>query len=89
MSESYAYFKRAQGSPVPQTVSGSPYVYTNSAGQMQMVAVQGGVVSLIEVDAGLGFVVAIGIAGNYLLFPSQSIRVTYVVTQPTVNVINL
>ena len=89
MSDSYAYFKRAQSAPVPQVVGASPYSYTNSSGSMQMVNVQGGVVSLIEIDAGLGFTPAIGIAGNYLLFPNQVVRITYIVTPPTVNVITL
>ena len=48
--------------------------------------VTGGVVALIEINAGAGFVTQIGAA--FMLFPNQAIRITYTVA-PTVNVIQL
>jgi hypothetical protein len=54
-----------------------------------MVNITGGAVSLIEIDAGLGYVPQVGVAGTFLVLPNQSIRTTYVVSVPTITVVTL
>jgi hypothetical protein len=89
MSDAVLYFKRAPSLPIPQTVTASPFVYTNSTKSAQMVTISGGAVSLIEIDAGLGYVPQVGVAGTFLVLPNQSIRTTYVVSVPTITVVTL
>ncbi len=83
------YFKRAPAASVPQIVGAAPWTYTNASAGVQVMTVGGGVVTLIEVDTGLGFLPAIGIAGVFVLFPQQAMRVTYVVSAPTVGMVQL
>ncbi len=87
MSDAVLYFKRAPSAPIPQVVGATPAVLTNSSTNVQVYAVTGGVVTLIEVDLGAGFLPAVGIAGVFALMPAQALRITYAVTPPTVNMV--
>ncbi len=87
--DSYLWERQQPGSPVPVTVGPTPFVYTNNSNGLQLVAVSGGVVALIEINIGAGFLPAIGIAGVYALFPSQQIRLTYVAVAPTVTTVQI
>ena len=89
LSDAYQFFWRAPGAPVTVGLGASPFVYTNGSPGIQIVTVTGGVVPLLEVNIGSGFIPLIGIAGNYVLFPTQSIRINYVVSAPTVSTIQL
>jgi hypothetical protein len=89
MSDAVLYFKRAPSLPIVQTVTGSPYVYVNLSNSMQVISVTSGNVTLIEINAGSGFLPAIGIAGTYVLMPSQSMRVNYLITPPSMTTVTL
>jgi hypothetical protein len=89
MSDAILYFKRHPSLPVPVTVNGSPFIYLNESSSGQIVNVQGGAVSLIELNAGAGYLPQIGLMGTYLVLPGQSLRITYLVSTPTVNVVTL
>lgn len=89
MSDALLYFKRAPSLPVLQTVGASPYIYTNVTVSPQVINVNGGAVSLIEINAGTGYLPQVGILGSFLVLPTQSIRITYLVTPPTVSVVTL
>ena len=83
------WFKRAQSSPVVQVLSGSPWTYANSSGMIQLVTVSNGALVTIELNLGFGFVLQIPIMGVFTLFPTQQIRITYLVTPPDVTVTHL
>ncbi len=87
--DAYQWFGMRRGNPVPVTVGSTPFVYTNESGRLQLVSVTGGVVALIEVNVGAGFLPAIGIAGTYVLFPGQQIRIAYVAVAPTVTTVTI
>ncbi len=87
--DAYLWTQKRQGPPVPLSVGPSPYVYQNVTSLLQLVQVSGGAVALIEIDAGAGFLPAIGVAGLFTLFPSQQIRVTYVAVAPTMTTIQI
>ena len=89
MSDALLYFKRVPSLPVAQTVTASPYVYTNATVSAQIVKISGGAVSLIEINAGKGYLPQVGLLGSFLVLPNQSIRITYLVTPPTVSVVTL
>ncbi len=89
MSDAVLYFRRAPAAPAAQSVGGSPATIANNSPSIQVYTVTGGVVTLIEIDAGSGFLPAIGIAGVYVLMPTNTIRMTYVVTPPTVSMVQL
>lgn len=89
MSDAILYFKRPPSLPIPVTVNGSPFIYLNESSSGQIVNVQGGAVSLIELDAGLGYLPQIGVLGTYLVLPGQSLRINYLISAPTVNVVTL
>lgn len=72
--------------PTTQTLSGSPYTYTNNSGTLQYMSVSGGLavgVSLL----GLSTITLTGMA-TYVLRPGDTITITYT-TAPTITVINL
>jgi len=85
MSASW-FFKRPPQAPAAQSVSGSPYSYTNTSKDKQICQVSGGTVSLIEINKGSGFATQVGTSGNYTLFPNEIIRITYSVA-PTHNMV--
>lgn len=73
--------------PVTQTVSASPYIYTNNSGNDQSEIVSGGAVSLIEYSRNGGAYIPVGaIGGMFALSPLDSLRVTYTVI-PTITVV--
>jgi len=70
-----------------QTVSASPYTYTNNTVNDQSVIVQGGTVSKIEFSRNGGAFIDTGVvAGMFALSPLDSLRVTYTVI-PNVTVV--
>jgi len=83
------YFKRPPSAAAGQSVGASPWTYTNNSPSIQIITVSGGVVSLIEIDAGAGFIPAIGLAGVYTLFPSQALKITYVISAPVVSMVQI
>lgn len=89
MSDAVNYFYRSPGAPLPVTVGASPFSYTNASAGIQLATLAGGGTTLIEINQGAGFVPAIGIAGVYTLMPSQTLRVTYLITPPTLTTIQL
>lgn len=80
---------RAPLAAIALTPTASPWVYLNASAGLENVNISGGVVSLLEVDAGIGFVPIVGIAGTVLLFPGWSLRTTYVVSAPTATMVQL
>lgn len=86
MVDSVYHFKRTPGTPQAQSVAASPAVYTNSTPFIQVVVATGGVVTSLEVDQGSGFSVSGLLAGTFMLFPNWALRITYVVTPPTLTV---
>lgn len=73
--------------PTFQTLSGSPYTYTNNTVNDQSEIVQGGTVSKIEFSRNGGTFIDTGVtAGMFSLSPLDSLRVTYTVA-PTINVV--
>lgn len=73
--------------PTAQTVSASPYIYTNNTGNDQSEIVKGGTVSKIEYSRNGGTFIDVGTtAGMFSLSPLDSLRVTYTVV-PAINVI--
>lgn len=89
MSDAYQYFRRAPSAPAAVVVGASPFVYANSSAGIQLVTVTGGVVPLLELDAGLGYLPLIGVAGVYVMFPGTTMRVNYVVSPPTMSMVQL
>jgi hypothetical protein len=89
MSDAVLYFKRAPSAAVPLTVGSTPFAYVNTGNSAQVVTVTGGAVTLIEVDVGVGLLPIVGLFGNYLLLPEQSVRVSYLITKPTMTVVTL
>lgn len=72
--------------PAAQTVTGSPYTYTNTSGTLQYVQVSGGLavgVSLLGLSA-----LSLTGAQTYILRPGDTITITYT-TAPTVTIVNL
>lgn len=80
------YFKRAVSSLGNQSVTASPYVYTNSSKDKQQCTVSGGTVSKIEGNNGSGYVTLSGTSGAYTVFPNENLRITYSVI-PTLSVV--
>lgn len=73
--------------PTAQTVTASPFVYTNNSGNDQSEIVSGGTVSLIEYSRNGGTYIPVGaIGGMFALSPLDSLRVTYTVI-PTITVV--
>lgn len=80
-------FQGRLADPMSQTVSASPYVYTNNTGNDQTEIVQGGTVTLIEYSRNGGSFINVGTtAGMFALSPLDSLRVTYTVA-PTITVV--
>lgn len=82
-------FQRAPAGMVMQVVGASPWSYTNSSVGLQLVTVTGGAVSLISINTGAGLLPVVGIAGTFLLFPGNVLQITYIVTAPTVGMVQL
>ncbi len=89
MSDAVLYFHRTSGLPIPVSVGVSPFIYVNESSSTQVVNISGGAVSLIEIDAGAGYVPQIGVLGTFLVLPEQSIRTNYIVSKPTITVVTL
>jgi hypothetical protein len=83
------FFKRTQGNPVSQVLGSSPWTYENTSASLQVMTVSNGALVTIEIDVGLGFVLQVAIAGIFLLFPTQKMRISFVVTPPAVTVTQL
>ncbi len=82
-------FKVPPAAPVAQSVGASPWTYTNSSAGGQLVSISGGIVSLIEVNFGVGFTPFPALFGTIYVFPAQAIRITYAVSAPTVSMVQL
>lgn len=79
-------FRRPKSAAVNQTVTASPYTYTDTTVNEEIVTVSGGTVSQVEVDnSGGGFVVQGETSGDFTVFPDGAVKVTYSVA-PTVAV---
>ena len=89
MFHSHFPYKRAPAASAAQVVGASAWTYTNSSASAQILTVVGGVVTSIEINLGPGFVLNLAIAGVFTLFPAQQMRITYVVTPPTVGMVQL
>ncbi len=87
MSDALLYFMKVPASPVAQVLGPSPAVLTNASPSLQVMVVAGGVVSLIEINAGAGYLPALSLFGSFPLMPTHSIRITYLVTPPTVQMV--
>lgn len=80
-------FQQRLIAPSSQTVTASPYTYTNNTANDQSVIVQGGTVSLIQYIRNGGTPINVGTtAGMFSLSPLDSLRVTYTVA-PTITVV--
>jgi len=80
-------FQQRLVAPSAQTVTASPYTYTNNTVNDQSEIVQGGTVSKIEFSRNGGSFIDIGVtAGMFALSPLDSLRVTYAVA-PTITVV--
>lgn len=60
------------------TPTGSPFSYTNSSGQHQLVAISGGTVTTIEISRdGVVFDLLGLLAGPYVVRPGDRLRILY------------
>jgi hypothetical protein len=66
------------GAATGLTVTASPFTYTASAGVPEMIAISGGVISLVEHGRNGAFATAAGVGNSIILLnPGDSVRVTY------------